>query len=182
MKYLTARQTMMRISELVEQDGTNCLFCFSEISPEEFEIDHLNSNPFDNSPANHALCHRKCNLEKRDNIEYECVALEKLTHNQKKGVKSFLEDKSEYGNSPEIEHNINTNQLVKQFLEERTTIHEKIERKTTCDNITFLAIEKYGHASQVSINRIIDAYCSEVGPFMCIKENGKRYIVKRSGN
>lgn len=182
MKRLTARQKLHKRNIFLERDGTKCLYCKLELNPDECVIDHLNNVEYDNNDENLVLCHQSCNLEKRNSPEYQLIANEKLEFNQKH-IFTQLEDKSQYGNSPEIEHNVNVRQYAKQFLQEKVMTDGKIEYSDILDGLTYLCSEKFGHCSQVSIRRHLDALCSSFGPFMKIKnEFGKFIIVKRSGN
>jgi hypothetical protein len=180
-KFLTALDKMKMNTHLLKRDGPNCLYCEKPVPNDDCEMEHLDNNKNNLELWNIIRCHEKCNKEKRNNIEYEVKAKDKLDRNQAR-IYYPIEDTAERSNSPEIEHNTNCNQLVKKHLSEQTKLHGKLEYKATSDSIAYHAMEKFGHSSQVSINRIIDAYCSEVAPFMVIKENGKRYITKRVGN
>lgn len=178
---MTALDKMKNDNKLIQKDGLRCLYCNVPVTKEDVVLDHLDNNNHNNELWNLVRSHEKCNLDKRNNADYQIKAKDKLDRNQAR-IYHSIEDTTERSNSPEIEHNTNCNQLVKQHLAERTKIHEKIEYKATSDSIAYRAMEKFGHSSQVSINRIIDAFCSDDGPFMTIKENGKRYITKRVGN
>jgi len=180
---MTARQKLQRRDEIIEQDGTKCLYCKLELDLNDCVIDHLDDNPFNNNPENHTLCHQKCNLEKRNNFDYQIIAQEKLEANQKRVLVSYLEDKSEYGNSPEIEHNVNVRQLVKQMLFEKTKTDGEILYSEALNGFSYLAAEKFGHCSQVTIRRHLDDLTSSYAPFMVIKnKEGKKVIIRRVGN
>lgn len=183
MKSYTPRETTIRKSELVESDGPICIFCNLNTPEYDRELEHLDNNIENNKPENHALTHKKCNLEKRYNPEYQIIAKERLALNQTRNMTSAIEDKTEYGNSPEIEHNVNVRQFVRQRLEEIIKIDNEISYSDALNGFTYLAGEKFGHCSQITIRRHLDAFCSPPSPFMKIKNSsGKLVIVPRSGN
>jgi len=183
LRLLTARQRLHKRDFLLDRDGVKCLYCVLKLDPNDCVIDHLNNNEYDNDDENLVLCHEKCNLDKRNNPEYQIIAQEKLESNQKRVFKSYMEDKSQYGNSPEIEHNVNVKQFVKQFLTEKIQTDGEIEYSDALNGLTYLCSEKFDHCSQVTIRRHLDALCSPYSPFMKIKNNsGKFVIVKRIGN
>ena len=183
MKPYTPRETAIRKSEIVESDGPSCIFCNLDTPEYDRELEHLDNHIENNKPENHALAHKKCNLEKRHNPDFQIIAKERLALNQTRNMTSAIEDKTEYGNSPEIEHNVNVGQFVRQCLEEVTKTDGEILSSDALNGYTYLAKEKFGHCSQVTIRRHLDALCSPPGPFMKIKNSsGKSVIVKRSGN
>ena len=182
MKLLTAKQKLHRKHFLIDRDGINCLYCELELDLDNCEIEHLDNNEYNNDIENNALSHITCNAEKRTNIDYQIIAQEKLKSNQRRIFKPYLEDKTDYGNSPEIEHNVNVKSFVKQFLMEKIKIDIKILFSDALNGLTYLCGEKFGHCSQITIRRHLDALCSPWAPFMRITENGKRYITKRDGN
>jgi len=183
LKLLTPQEKSIRVQELLKQDGNNCFFCNEELELNELVIDHLDDNPKNNTPANHVLCHQRCNLVKRTFYDYKIMAAEKLNDNLAKVIVSSIEDKSEYGNSPEIEHNINLRQFVNQQISEIILTDKEILYSDALNGLTYLAGENFGHCSQVTVRRHLDALTSSFGPFMKIKNpSGKFVITKREGN
>lgn len=167
----------------MESDGPSCIFCNLETPEYDRELEHLDNNDYNNKPENHALTHHKCNLEKRYNSDYQIIAKERLALNQKRNMTSAIEDKTEYYNSPEIEHNVNVRQFVRQCLEEIIKTDNEILFSDALNGFTYLAGEKFAHCSQVTLRRHLDSLCSPYSPFMKIRNNsGKFVIVKRSGN
>ena len=174
---------MIRKSELVESDGPNCIFCNLETTDDDRELEHLDNHDDNNEPENHAVTHKKCNLEKRYNSDYQIMAKERLSLNQTRNMTSAIEDKTEYGNSPEIEHNVIVGQFIKRSLTEIIKIDNEFLFSDALNGFTYLTAEKFGHCSQVTVRRHLDALCSYSGPFMKIKnDSGKFVIVKRNGN
>jgi len=183
MKLLTANQKLKLRDKLIERDGTKCLYCNCELNINDCDIDHLDNNPKNNNEENLLLCHHKCNLEKRNNFDYQIISSDKLKFNQNRILRTHLEDESEYGNSPEIEHNVKVKEFVKQMLYEKINTDGEIEWDDALNGFTYLASEKFGHCSQTTIRRHLDAFTSSYAPYMKIKNNkGLKVIVRRAGN
>lgn len=181
LKLLTANQKLRIRDILIKRDGTVCIYCKQEIDPNNCEIDHLNDNPHDNQIYNLILCHSECNKEKRNNFDYKIIANEKLEKN--KMIITVSSDIIESENSPEIEHNINVFKFVEQILSERINTDGEIWYADALNGLTYLATKKFGHCSQTTMRRHLDALTSSVAPFMIIKnDKGKKVIVKRTGN
>ena len=183
MKLLTANQKLKLRDKLIERDGTKCLYCNCELNVNDCDIDHLDNNPKNNNEGNLVLCHHKCNLEKRNNFDYQIISSEKLEFNQNRILRTYLEDESDYGNSPEIEHNVKVKEFVKQMLYEKINTDGEIEWNDALNGFTYLSSEKFGHCSQTTIRRHLDAFTSSYAPYMKIKNNkGQKVIVRRAGN
>jgi len=183
LKRLTDKQKTHRKPYLAERDGLICIYCNLQLDPNDSEIDHLNDDYTDNQIENNVLCHRKCNLEKRNNYDYQIIAGEKLESNLRSSFKTYVEDRNDYTNSPEIEHNINVKSFVKQFITEKIQTDGSMPYADALNGLTYLCGEKFDHCSQVTIRRHLDAICSDWAPFMKSKnKSGKYLIVKREGN
>ena len=145
------------------------------------EIDHLDDNPFNNESYNYVLVHSECNKEKRNSFDYKILAKEKLEENKKKYASSL--EITESDDSPETEHNKNVSNLTEQCLSEKINTDGYFEYSDALDGITYLALKKFGHCSQVSVRRHLSTFTSPFAPYMIIRnEKGKKIIVRRTGN
>lgn len=177
MNYLTARQKQIRIFELKTENGIKCLFCNLDISDKDLVLEHLDNNPFNNSPENHWLSHSKCNLIKRESPEYQLLAQNQLEFNHKRIIKSSIYEQKRFGNSPEIDHNVSVKEFAVSFLNGILKEKSEILVSDALNDITFLAGEKFGHCSQVTVRRHLDTLCSNFGPFKRIKNNSMKWII-----
>ncbi|WP_100182269.1 HNH endonuclease [Candidatus Nitrosotenuis aquarius] len=184
----TATQKLRKRNYYIQRDGPTCIYCEKTMDFEHdtIEFDHLDNNPHNNAEWNEILCHGQCNKEKRFNPEYQIKAREKILENQRRIFVPKVEDKTDSDVSPEIDHNRNSRNLIKQKLLEVVITDGRIEYKTALNGLTFLVSENLGHGSQVSTRRLLDELTSDFpgfeGPFMVERgEDGKKYIIKRSG-
>jgi len=166
-----------------ERDGCCCLFCKKEDDLDNFILEHLNGKRTVNEDWNHALSCQSCNLKKLTNAELQVIASEKIKENKLSDFK-YIEDKSDLSNSPEIEHNQNVGELCEKILLERTANGEKVEVKEAKNGLAYIGKEKFGHCSPITTARHIDMLTNSFTktPLMIIKKDGKRYIVRRTGN
>jgi len=165
------------------RDGCLCLFCKKEDDLDNFILEHLNGKPTVNEDWNHALSCQSCNIKKLTTGELQVIAHEKIKENKLSDFK-YIEDKSNISNSPEIDHNQNVGELCHKIMLERTTNGEKVEYKEAKNGLAFICKEKFDHCSPITITRHLDMMASSFTntPFMIIKEDGKRYITRRTGN
>ena len=178
---MTGRQRQIRIFEIIEHDGIKCLYCKLDTDDKTRVIDHLDNNPFNNNPENHCICHSKCNLDKKINHDYEIIAKDQLGYNQKRVITSLIDDKSKYGNSPEIQHNIDVKDFIKSSLNDELKSIEELLFSEYLNGLTYLAGEKFGHCSQVTVRRHLDSLCSIFGPFKKIKNKDGKYVIVKRG-
>jgi len=181
LKLITARQRQIRIHEIIELDGKKCIYCKLDTDDKTRVLDHLNNNPYDNSPENHCICHSACNLQKRDSPEYQIIAQEQSDFNQKRIIRSEIYDKNKFGNSPEIDHNIQVKDFIRTFLNDKLKLNSQLPFSNYLDGLTFLASEKFGHCSQVTVRRHLSSLCSMFGPFKKIKNKDGKYVIVKRG-
>jgi len=181
MKLQTAREVRRDIERLLERDGNLCLYDELEVDPFNCDIDHLDNNPYHNDIRNKVLCHHKCNLEKKNNIDYQVIASDKLKANMRNTF-NIEYDESDHA-SPEIKHNIKISQFVEQHLYEKINTHGFIKWEDALNGFTYLCVKKFGHCSQTTIRKHLDAFTSVYGPYKkSVDEHGIKIIVKRNEN
>jgi len=173
----------LRIKDLhIQEDGTKCVYCDSELDLENCVIAHMDNNPKNNNDWNHALSHAQCNIEAIDNFDYHLRAQERIRLNHSKIYAPRIEIKNE-NVSTEVDINVTNRQLTKQKLTEWTIDRQQIDHNESMNSITYLCTELTGHGSQKCVRDYIAALCSTAGPFMIVKdENGKKMIQRRAGN
>ena len=143
-----------------------CLFCPLEFSDTlKPELDHLNNNPNDNRVENWALVCHACNNKKKNNIEMQVIAHDKLKANVKReyACERMLADSGIEFNltSSQSINKINT-QIVRQFLLEHTMNGEILYQKDAVNAIVNLCQENNGTGSQTAIYRIIESLCNPI--------------------
>jgi len=180
---LTETQKILKRDFLSQRDGLNCLYCKSQIDPNDCDIDHLDNNPRNNENWNLVLSHHKCNCEKRNNTDFDLIAQEKIKLNQSQIFIPQLEDNSPLEASTEIQININSRKIAERFITEQIQIKSSLLYQDVLNSITFLCNEKTGHGSQQSTRNYIDSLTCSVAPFMISKnDEGKKIIKRRTEN
>jgi len=165
----------------IHEDGTTCVYCEKELDLDTCVIAHLDNNPKNNAEWNHALAHQQCNIDAIENIDYHLKAQERIRLNHSKIYAPRIEDKNEKV-STEVDINVTNRQLTKQKLTEWTIDGQKVEYNEALNSITYLCTELTGHGSQKCVREYINMFCSSAGPFMIVKEDGKKMIQRREGN
>ena len=180
-KLMTDSQKILKRDLLIQRDGLNCLYCKSQIDPNDCDIDHLDNNPKNNENWNLVLCHHKCNCEKRNNIDLQLLANEKIKLNQSQIFIPKLEDNSPIEASTEIQININSFQIAERYITEQVQSNGSLEEIDAINCITFLCKKKTGHGSNQSSRNYIKTLTCSLAPFMISKnEEGKKIIVRRN--
>jgi len=179
---LLTMKNKLRVKELhIKEDGTKCVYCEEELDLETCVVAHLDNNPKHNDDWNHALAHQECNIDAINNFDYQLRAQERIRLNHSKIYAPRIEIKDE-SVSTEVDINVTNRQLTKQKLTEWTVDGKKIEYGEALNSITYLCTELTGHGSQKCVREYINMFCSSVGPFMIVKEDGKKMIQRRAGN
>jgi len=182
-KLLTENQKVERRDYNFQRDGKFCLYCQQEIDSNNCDIEHLDDNQFNNEHWNTVNSHHQCNCEKRTNFDYKIIAQEKIKQNKSQIFIQKLEDHSPREASTEIQININSRQIAEQFITERVQADGHLDHGDALNSITFKCQEQTGHGSQQSTRNYIASLTCSIAPFMIIKnDEGKKIIVKRTGN
>ena len=184
--------------ELVRRDGD---VCFYDKMPFRHEVeglkrtfDHLNNDWDDNRIENLVLCHKDCNNKKRNNLEMQMIAIDKLKDNQSKlpysesmGERDNLQATTEQADElTEGELNRIINKVTDTYLKERlpdSNADTFIPFMDTMNSITYLVQQDTkGRGGQVAVRRAIDVRCCSIGEFQILREDGKRIIRRRKTN
>jgi len=182
-KLLTENQKIGKSEYLIQRDGNRCVFVNHELDPKDCEIEHLDNNPSNNENWNLALTCHKHNCEKKDNSDFQIIAQEKIKQNKSQIFIQKLEDHSPREASTEIQININSRQIAEQFITERVQADGHTDYDDALNSITFKCQKQTGHGSQQSTRNYIASLTCSIAPFMIIKnDEGKKIIVKRTGN
>ena len=179
---------------LVERDGDVCFYCtmpfVQEVETLKRTFDHLNNDWDDNRVENLVLAHLECNNKKRNDLEMQMIALDKL----KKNLASvpYSETLRERENNQatdeltEGELNRIINKITDTYLKERLPDSDTdtfIPFTDTMNSITYLVQQDTkGRGGQEAVRRAIDVRCCSIGEFQILREDGKRIIRRRKTN
>ncbi len=189
---LTATQKDKKLPVILGRDGNMCLFCEQRFiigNPKwRRVIDHLNNNEQDNRVENLGVVHAYCNEQKKNNIEFQVMASEKLKENTLSCESLSEGEKKDDTHTDELnEGDINQiiNKLVFAELESQLPKGSKntISYTQTLRGITYLVIKQtHGRGSETSVRRSIDAHCSKYAEWEDQKEGRGNRIIKRREN
>lgn len=195
-KRLTMRQKSKWLSYLIERDGNCCFYCEQRFlnSDQRWErvFDHLNNREDDNRPENLVLSHWKCNEQKKSDGDMQIRAIEKLENNEHLAESLGVEERKNLVNmetNMEIDTNREFSKITEEYLIEHLFPHHgkpaletTLDYKEILDSITLRCYRKNTHASQNTIRRILDMFCSSEGNFEILKSEGRRKILLRKEN
>jgi len=177
-----------------------CFYCkqeFIDRDPDyQKEFEHLNNNDSDNRPENLVWAHSKCNELKKNNVEWQVLAHEKLRKNERWYFESVGEGGRERSNTAhtqvqpneQIDANADASNEAEKYLAERLlpqggriAIDDKLDFNEASHVITYRCYKKHGHGSQNTITRILKMLTCEDSPFERVKIDGRTWIVRRTG-
>ena len=154
-----------------------CLFCNQPLKvdkngrrssnePEKVVLDHLNNNSKNDNYWNMALVHQKCNQDKRTNGDYQIIAHDKIAEN-KKYVPSPSEGGSDQHDNANVKTGNKLHALTKKYLERKLpyATTPAILVSDVCDELAYLAQEKYHCGSQPTMKRHLESLCSNSAPW-----------------
>lgn len=205
-KQLTLNQKAKWTPIIIDRDFPNgqthlCFYCcqeFIENDPQYCkEWEHLNNDEQDNRPENLVWAHARCNELKKKNADWQILAHDKL----KKNVRFHSESLGgrEGGGSSTAHTQIQPNEQIdanadaaieaEKFLTERLLpflgklpLEERIDFSDAADTIAFRCYKKHGHGSQNTITRILKMLTCGDAPFEKVKQDGRTWIRRRTGN
>ena len=179
---------------IVQRDGDVCFYCKIQFTPEietlKRTFDHLNNDWDDNRVENLVLAHLQCNNEKRNNLEMQMIALDKLKENLSSVPYSeTLRERENNQTADELtegELNRIINKITDTYLKERLPDSDAdtfIPFTDTMNSIAYLVQQDTkGRGGQVAVRRAIDVRCCSIAEFQIIREDGKRIIRRRKSS
>ena len=190
----TSTQKDKMIPKIIDRDGNVCFYdkqpFRSDVPGLERRIDHANNKENDHRIENLLLSHRKCNDEKKKNIDFQLLALDALKKNLSAAPESLGEREGqkckEVGIDELTEGDVNEiiNKLVKLELDTKLpsgNYETVISYNKTLKGIHFLLIQQTGgrRGSEQSTRRAIDAFCSMYAPWIDEKQGKGNRIIRR---
>lgn len=178
---------------LVQRDGDVCFYCampfVQEVESLKRTFDHLNNDWDDNRIENLVLCHFECNNKKRNDLEMQMIALDKLKKNlDSVPYSETLRERENNQATDELtegELNRIINKITDTYLKEKLPDSDQdtfLPFTDTMNSITYLVQQDTkGRGGQVAVRRAIDVRCCSIGEFQILREDGKRIIRRRKG-
>lgn len=186
-KRLSMDQKRRYLDFLIERDGGFiCFYCKEPLTYTTAIFDHLNDDWKDNRPDNLVLCCQSCNNKKPHDTKMQDMASVKIELNEMSifvGEKNFGSEEETQEISKEIDINTTNFEITEKYITEVTESDGSILWREALDSCVYLCKTKTGHGSQQSVRNYLATLTSSVAPFEVIRrEDGKKVIVKRSGN
>lgn len=189
----TTAKKVEEIEYLLERDGNLCFYCKMPFEKniewhKSVERDHLNDNINDNRLENKVLCHKECNLIKRDFMDYKIMALEKLRRNEMalSPDVTLMMRKEKVDKTSQIDINQIINKQTDLYLNEflnknngKPAPLEWLDFNDCADSLTELTQDKFGVGSQDAFKRCLNARCSTVGSYRKVEIDGRFRIYKK---
>lgn len=183
---------------ILARDGANCFYCEKPFPTKIFgvitlpidkdqskEYDHLNNDKAYNEVQNLVFAHRICNRQKMFNQAWINKARTKLRDNERSAdLPSAHADTDK-----EISAESDTNNIFSQIVLETLAFFlqkegnnpprtEEVNVKEFLDLVAGKAYKIIGHASQVTMRRILDMFCTKEFQYVKEKNNEWRWIIR----
>lgn len=142
------------------------------------EIDHLDNNRNNNNYWNLALVHKECNTRKRTNTDYQIIAQDRVAENKK-----YVPTKAAL--TPRVNKIVKIgaklHKLAKWYLKRELPNADAEPRplEDMCDELAYLAQEKYGCGSQATMRRHLRSICRGSGKWEITYEGGMDVVSRR---
>lgn len=190
-RYLTTAEKNRYRPILLKKQENKCLFCkieFTNVPANRnmsITAEHLDSNVFNNKFENLALAHKKCNNDKKWNIDYQLIAKAQLEENLNSFEPLSVSKQTTHEPKPtskEIDINVATFNLAEAYLIERLKVQDKpaLDFNDTMYSIFYLLKETTGHGSSETVKRTLLGFTSSAGPYDKVEDaNGNWIIIKK---
>jgi len=187
MSKITTRLNKKQFPEIVKRDKYQCPYCadtFTETNLPEW--DWYNDDDADNRVENRTLAHHSCIEKKKDDIDLQLIANEKLKANER-AIPVCERTRADTGSTDELTSSQKINKalhpIASQWLEEHLLMEQEILVKDAVNAIVHLCQEQIGWGSQPTIYRYIDEWTNPYnGQFTLVTKDGKTFIRKRTEN
>ena len=143
-------------------------------------LDHLDNNSKNDNYWNLALVHQGCNQAKRTNTDYQIIAHDAIAEN-----KEYVPLPSEDGTHHHENTNIRTGNKL--YTHAKEYLERELPDETSppmlvddmCDDMAYLAQEKFHCGSQSSMKRHLFSLCSDSAPWQITSPNGRPIVSRR---
>ena len=142
-------------------------------------LDHLDGNSQNHDYSNLAMVHQGCNQKKRSDTDMQIIAAEKLSANAAYVPIAPKEKVDERKGSKNMVAGHHIHNLTKQYLMREIQGDTEVPLKEVCEEIMYLAYEKYGYGHAKSIERHVRSYCVRIAPWQILSIDGESMVCKR---
>lgn len=183
---------------IIEQrDSKNCFYCDKPFQHKLMDIitlseqrneqvfDHLNNDEDDTRVENVVLAHSLCNQRKKNNNEWIIKAKQKLRDNERSSNIPVSHAGTDKETATETDTNAIFADIVLKELADRLMPksngeprQDEIELKEFLDLVSGKGYKMCGHASQNTMRRIVDMFCTTEFPYVKEKNASKRSVIR----
>ena len=180
LKHLTSKMKRDWIELIIQRDGGfNCFYCKKTLSLTHFVYEHLNDNRKDNRIENVVHACYTCNNKKKDSIEMQLVAQEKLRDNEignSMGEKIFPKTRELKELDVSKENFVIAENYITKEVEEKGFVF--VKEAKNC--ISYLCRKTNGTGSPQAVSNYLATLTCSVSPYTIVKnDEGKKVIQKR---
>jgi hypothetical protein len=181
-----------------DRDGTNCFYCDKAFPTKKIknilfpidknlskEFDHLNNDRTDNRFENLVHAHRICNRQKSKNNDWIYKAKAKLRDNEKSADFPIAHAGTDKVTSSETDSNSVYCEVILKTLGQHLhpignlpARNQFVFRKEFLDLVAGKAYKLTGHASQITMGRILDMFCTSEYSYIKQKDESRKWIVR----
>lgn len=197
-KKLSSHLKRLYDPQIDDRDGKDCFYCeksfpskvvnFITMSIDknmEKEFDHLNNDDTDNRLENLVHAHRICNKHKMQNTSWIQKAKAKLRDNERSARIPVSHANTDKETATETDSNAIFCEIVLKelayYLQPNGQVSartEELMHKEFLDLVAGKAYKITGHASQNTMRRIVDMFCTKEYPYVKEKNDEKRFIIR----
>lgn len=183
---------------ILSRDGENCFYCekpfptkFLGVIKFPFDrnmervYDHLSNDPTDNRVENLVFAHSICNQQKKNNQAWINKAKTKLRDNEKSSDIPIAHAGTDKETSTETDSNnvfceIALTSLAEYLQPNNDNPPKKqfINRKEFLDETAGKAYKVVGHASQITLARIVDMFCTKQFRYIKERDAQRKWIIR----
>ena len=180
-----------------QRDGMNCFYCDKpfqsklmsmitlSVNADTEVFDHLNNDATDNRPENLVLAHSVCNEHKKNNNEWIVKAKQKLRDNERSANIPIAHAGTDKETATETDTNAIFAEIVLKELADKllpknngVSLKEELPLKEFLDLVSAKGYKICGHASQNTMRRIVDMFCTTEFPYIKEKNESKRSVIR----
>ena len=179
MKHLTTKMKQDWFEPIIKRDGGFiCFYCKKTLSLNHFVYEHLNDNRKDNRIENLVHACFTCNNKKKDDIDMQLLAQEKLALNV---ISNSMGEKI----SPkprelkELDVSKENFEIAEDFITKEVDDNGSILVKEAKSSISYLCRKNNGTGSPQAVSNYIITLTSKVAPFEITKNDEGKKIIRR---
>jgi len=181
-----------------DRDGKDCFYCEKPFPTKQIKnilfpidkkmkrvFDHLNNDRTYNDVVNLVFAHSICNQQKKNNQSWISKAKAKLRDNERSADIPISHAGTDKETTTETDSNAVFCEIALKTLSEYLQPNGHIPAKTEevmfkefLDLVCAKAYKMVGHASQITMRRIVDMFCTKEFSYIKEKNQQKKYIIR----